>query len=177
MTQFIPNALCFGDEFPAAGAPCLVHVEEHGLTVTFEPEAVDDRPESVPFSSLTVSAGGLNHDQLVVKWAGQKGERILYLKNPDVIRAFRETVPHHLSTPFAEAAAQVRQVRHLRRLVWSLVAGVILATVLGLWFGSDLLVELAVSRIPVEWEEKLGESAYRDFLSHQEVMKEGPAVI
>ena len=47
---------------------------------------------------------------------------------------------------------------------------------LGLWFGSDLLVEIAVSRIPVEWEQKLGESAYRDFLSHQEVMKEGPAV-
>jgi predicted Zn-dependent protease len=29
----------------------------------------------------------------------------------------------------------------------------------------------------VEWERKLGESAYRDFLSHQEVMKEGPAVV
>jgi predicted Zn-dependent protease len=53
---------------------------------------------------------------------------------------------------------------------------VILATVLGLWFGADLLVELAVNRIPVEWEQKLGESAYRDFLTHQEVMKEGPAV-
>ena len=60
--------------------------------------------------------------------------------------------------------------------LWSLVGGVVLATVLGLWFGSDLLVEIAVSRIPVEWEQKLGESAYRDFLSHQEVMKEGPAV-
>ena len=34
MTTITPNALCFGDEFPAAGAPCLVHVEEHGLTIT-----------------------------------------------------------------------------------------------------------------------------------------------
>jgi len=48
--------------------------------------------------------------------------------------------------------------------------------VLGLWFGADLLVELAVDRIPVEWEQKLGESAYRDFLSGQEVMKAGLAV-
>src|SRR4249920_585919 len=171
-----PNALCFGDEFPASGAPCLVQVEEHGLTVTFASDTADGQPESVLFSSLTVSAGGLEHDQLVVKWAGQKGKRTLYLKNPDVIRAFRVTVPDHLSLPFAQAAEQVRQVRHRRRLIWSLVGGVILATVLGLWFGSDLLVELAVSRIPVEWEQKLGESAYRDFLSHQEVMKEGPAV-
>jgi predicted Zn-dependent protease len=84
--------------------------------------------------------------------------------------------PDHLGLPFTEVAKRVRQVRHRRRLVWGLVGGVILATVLGLWFGADLLVELAVNRIPVEWEQKLGESAYRDFLTHQEVMKEGPAV-
>jgi len=176
MTQFSPNALCFGDEFSASGAPCLVRVEDHGLTLTFSSVPADGQPESVPFSSLTVSAGGLDHDQLVVKWARQKGERTLYLKNPDVIRAFRQAAPDHLSHSFAQAAEQVRQVRHRGRFVWSLVGGAILATVLGLWFGADLLVELAVSRIPVEWEHKLGESAYRDFLSHQEVMKDGPAV-
>jgi Zn-dependent protease with chaperone function len=171
-----PNALCFGDEFPAAGVPCLVQIEGHGLTVTFEPDTADGHQESVLFSSLTVSAGGLDHDQLVVKWAGQKGERTLYLKNPDVIRAFRQAAPDHLSHSFAQAAEQVRQVRHRRRLVWSIVGGAILSSVLGLWFGADILVDIAVSRIPVEWEQKLGESAYRDFLSHQEVVKEGPGV-
>ena len=176
MTQFSPNALCFDDEFSASGAPCLVRVEDHGLTLTFSSDPVDGQPESVPFPSLTVSAGGLDHDQLVVKWVGQKGERTLYLKNPDVIRAFREMVPDHLGLPLAQVAEQVRQIRHRRRFVWSLVGGVILATVVGLWFGSDLLVKLAVSRIPVEWEQKLGESVYRDYLTHQEVMKEGPAV-
>ena len=79
MTTITPNALCFGDEFPAAGAPCLVQVEGHGLTVTVASDTTDGQPESVPFSSLTVSAGGLNHDQLVMKWAGQKGDRTLYL--------------------------------------------------------------------------------------------------
>jgi len=176
MTTITPNALCFGDEFPAGGAPCFVQVDGDGLTVTFDSERGDVTREVVQFSALTVSAGGLDHDQLVVKWTTQKGNRALYLKNPDVIRAFRETVPHHLSLPFAQAAEQVRQVRQRGRLVWSLVGGAILVTVLGLWFWSDLFVELAVSRIPVEWEQKLGESAYRDFLSHQEVMKEGPAV-
>jgi predicted Zn-dependent protease len=48
--------------------------------------------------------------------------------------------------------------------------------VLGLWLGADAMIELAVNRIPVEWEQKLGESAYRDFLAHQEVVKEGPGV-
>lgn len=177
MTTITPNALCFGDEFPAAGVPCLVQIEGHGLTVTFEPDTADGHQESVLFSSLTVSAGGLDHDQLVVKWAGQKGERTLYLKNPDVIRAFRQAAPDHLSHSFAQAAEQVRQVRHRRRLVWGVVGGAILSSVLGLWFGADILVDIAVSRIPVEWEQKLGESAYRDFLSHQEVVKEGPGVV
>jgi len=170
------NALCFGDEFPAAGAPCSVQVDGDGLTVTFKSEGGDGAREVVPFSALTLSAGGLDHDHLVVKWTSAQGERTLYLKSPDVIRAFRETVPDHLGLPFAQAAERVRQVRHRRRLVWGLVGGVILATVLGLWSGADLLVELAVSRIPVEWEQKLGESAYRDFLTHQEVMKDGSAV-
>ena len=176
MTHFFPNSLCFGEEFPASGGPCLVQVEEHGLTVTFAPDTADGQPEVVPFSALTVSAGGLDHDHLVVKWTSVQGERTLYLKHPDVIRAFREAVPDHLGLPLAQVAERVRQVRHRRRLVWGVVGGVILSTVLGLWFGADLLVEIAVSRIPVEWEQKLGESAYRDFLTHQDVVKEGPGV-
>jgi len=174
--SFEPNALCFGGEFPASGAPCLVQVEGHGITVTFPSETGESSLESVAFSSLTVSAGGLDHDQLVVKWAGPKGERTLYLKNADVIRAFRQAAPDQLNAELERAAERVRRVRHGHRTVWSIVWGIVLAVVLGLWFGSDLLVGIAVDRIPVEWEQKLGESAYGDFLAHQEIVKEGIAV-
>lgn len=176
MTHFLPNALCFGDEFPASGSPCFVQVDGDGLTITFESEGGDGAREAVAFSALTVSAGGLDHDHLVVKWVNTQGERTLYLKNPDVIHAFRQAAPDHLNAPFEQAAERVRQVRHRHRVMWAAVGGSIMAVVLGLWFGADLLVKLAVSRIPVEWEQKLGESAYRDFLTRQEVMKDGPAV-
>ena len=178
MTTDSPNGLCFGDEFPASGAPCLVHVEGQGLTITFLPdrEGGETRSEFVEFSELIISAGGLDHNQLVAAWAGPAGQRTLYLKNPELIRAFRHAAPAHLSQPLEQAAEQVRQVRHRHRVVWGLVSGAVLAVVLGLWFGSDLLVQLAVNRIPVEWEQKLGESAYRDFLSGQDAMKEGLAV-
>ena len=176
MNQFTPNALCFGDEFPASGAPCLVDVEAHGLALTFVSDMPEGQSETVSFPDLTVSAGGQDHDQLVLKWTGSRGERTLYLKHPDVIRAFRQAAPDHLTDPLERAAGRVRQVRHRRRMVWSAVGGVVLAFVLGLWFGVDLLVELAVSRIPVEWEQKLGQSAYKDFLAQQEVVKEGIAV-
>ena len=176
MTQFSPNALCFGEEFPASGAPCLVQIEGDGLTITYEPTVSSSTSERVLFTGLTVSAGGLDHDHLVLKWGEGAQARTLYLKHPDLIRAFREAAPDHLSQPFEQAAERVRQVRHRHRVMWGTVAGSIMALALGLWFGADLLVEMAVSRIPVEWEQKLGETAYRDFLSHQEVMKEGPAV-
>lgn len=171
-----PNALCFGDDFPASGEPCVVHVEEHGITITFADSSSQSPPESVPFSGMTVSAGGLDHDQLVLTWAGPTSQRTLYLKNPDIIRAFRQGAPAHLTVPLERAAEQVRQVRRRHRMVWGSVGGSLLALLLGLWFGSDQLVELAVDRIPVEWEQKLGESAYRDFLAQQNVVKDGPAV-
>lgn len=173
-----PNALCFGDEFPASGMPCLVQIEAHGLTVTYAPDqdGAESRSESVRFSELSVSAGGLNHDQLVLHWAGSTGQKTLYLKNPDVIRAFRQMAPDHMSRPLEQAAEQVRQARQRHRVVWGLVSGTVLVVVLGLWFGSDALVELAVNRIPVEWEQKLGESAYREFLAGQDVTKDGLAV-
>src|SRR5512147_673342 len=139
-----PNALCFGDGFPASGEPCLVQVEDHGITVIYLSAAAEGRSEPVSFSELTVAAGGFDHDQLVVKWTGSSGERTLYLKHPDVIRAFRRAAPDHVRVPLERAAEHVRQVRHRHRAVWGVIGGIVLATVLGLWFGSDHLVELAV---------------------------------
>jgi len=170
------NALCFGDEFPASGAPCHAQIDGSGLRISFESAGDEHNHETVLFAGMTVSAGGLDHDQLVIKWTGPRGDRTLYLKDPDVIRAFRSAAPGHLHLPLEEAADRVRQVRHRRRVAWSLTAGAIVALILGLWFGSDVLVELAVDRISVEWERKLGESAYRDFLAQQQIVKEGPAV-
>ncbi|OQW64206.1 MAG: hypothetical protein BVN29_14050 [Nitrospira sp. ST-bin5] len=176
MTNFSPNALCFGEEFPTSGAPCLVQIEGDGLAIAYEPAGSTAPSERVLFTGLAVSAGGLDHDHLVLKWGEGLLARTLYLKHPELIRAFREAAPDHLSQPFEQAAERVRQIRHRHRVMWGTVAGSIMAVALGLWFGADLLVEMAVSRIPVEWEQKLGEAAYKDFLSHQDVMKEGPAV-
>jgi Zn-dependent protease with chaperone function len=172
----VPNALCFGAEFPATGAPCHVEVSSRGITVRVEGSSPQPDGTTAPFSLLTVSSGGLDHDQLVVKWGNEPATRTLYVKDPVLIRAFREAAPPELTHHFEAAAAKVRQARTHRRRTWGIVAGSLGAVALLLWLGSDWLVELAVSRVPVEWEQKIGESAYRDFLSHQEVVKEGPAV-
>ena len=171
-----PNALCFGDTFPATGQPCYVEISTSGLTVRFDESASEAAELTVPFSALSVTAGGLNHDQLVVKWSAGMEAYTLYLKDPDLIRSFRGSTPPKLTRDLEKTAAKVRQVRSRQRTVWSIVLGAVVGLALFLWLGSDLLVEFAVDRIPVEWEQKLGESAYRDFVMQQTVLKEGPAV-
>jgi Zn-dependent protease with chaperone function len=171
-----PNALCFGEEFPATGVPCYVEVSRSGLTVRFHEEARAPGQLSLPFSDLSVSAGGLDHDQLVVRWGAAPQRQTLYLKDPGLIRAFRAVAPLELTTHLEETAATVRRVRGRNRTVWAVVLLLIGGLALGIWFSTDVLVEWAVNRIPVEWEQRLGQSAYRDFLVQQTVLKEGPSV-
>lgn len=172
----VPNALCFGAEFPATGTPCHVEVSSRGLTLHVQGSSPETDGITVPFSSLTVSVGGLDHDQLVLRWGKEPSTLTLYVKDSVLIRDFREAAPPELTHHFDAAAAKVRQARTHRRRTWGIVVGSLAALALFLWLGSDWLVEFAVSRIPIEWEQKLGESAYRDFLAQQDVMKEGPAV-
>ncbi len=169
------NALCFGDGLPGAGAPCHVLLTSEGIRL-IPPDGSPLIEESVTFSALSVAAGGLDHDQLVLTWMTDASARTLYLKDPALIIAFRRTAPPEMTASLERAAEHVRRARHSRRLFWGSAVGVVAGVVLLLWFGSDLIVEWAVARIPIEWEQKLGEAVYQDALSKETVLKEGHAV-
>ena len=170
-----PNALCFGDGLPGAGAPCYVTVSADGLTMAPVGNSLLVE-EAIAFTAMSVEAGGLDHDQLVVSWGVGASVRTLYLKDPALIIAFRRAAPSALMAHLERAAEQVRRARHSHRVLWGSAVGVVVGLGLMVWFGSDLIVEWAVARIPVQWEQKLGETVYQDFLSKETVLKEGPAV-
>ena len=113
--MFSPNALCFGEAFPATGEPCHVDVSSAGLTVHFETDPPHLGELSLPFSAVSVSAGGLNHDQLVVRWGLTTDAHTLYLKDPALIRAFRSAAPPELTKHLDETAATVRRMRSQNR--------------------------------------------------------------
>ncbi len=169
------NALCFGDGLPATGAPCHVTVSADGLRMG-PVKGSQLSEESVAFVGMSVTAGGLDHDQLVVSWGGGTSARTVYLKEPALIIAFRRAAPPTLLAHLERAAEQVRRARHSHRAWWGSAVGVVVGLGLLLWFGSDLIIEWAVARIPVQWEQTLGETVYQDFLSKETVLKEGPAV-
>ena len=170
-----PNALCFGDGLPGAGAPCYVTVSADGLTMAPVGNSLLVE-EAIAFTAMSVEAGGLDHDQLVASWGVGASVRTLYLKDPALIIAFRRAAPSALMAHLERAAEQVRRARHSHRVLWGSAVGVVVGLGLMLWFGSDLIVEWAVARIPVQWEQKLGETVYQDFLSKETVLKDGPAV-
>ncbi|MDP9132837.1 MAG: M48 family metallopeptidase, partial [Nitrospirota bacterium] len=158
-----------------AGAPCHVMLSADGLRLI---PLEDSQPveQSVAFAAMSVAAGGLDHDQLVVSWTTGGDARTLYLKDPAMIVAFRRTAPPELTVSLERAAAHVRCARHGHRLFWGSAAGIVIGLVLLIWFDSDLIVEWAVARIPIEWEEKLGAAIYQDTLSKETVLKEGREV-
>ena len=63
-----PNALCFGAEFAATGAPCHVAIASSGIRVRVDDPPPDASDRLVSFTRLSVSVGGVNHDQLVLTW-------------------------------------------------------------------------------------------------------------
>ena len=169
-----PNALYFGEHLPATGIPCHVEVTPEGLRVTSKDQMHPE--EQVPYAGMTVAAGGLDHDHLVASWGAGASARSLYLKDPALIVAFRRYAPSDLATHLERTARQVRRSRRQHRTIWAVAIGFLVGLGLFFWFGSDLLVQWAVKRIPVEWEEKLGAVAYREALAGKVVVKEGPAV-
>lgn len=170
-----PNALCFGAELPASGAPCFAILSPNGLTLTFLPDRGGEA-HNVPFSMLAVGAGGFDHDQLVLKWTDRGRAFALHSRDFELIRGIRTTAPATLATALAQTTDQVRRVRTIRRLAWAASIALFAGVLTWLWSGADMVVDLVVSRIPSSWEESLGESVYRQVLSGQTVVKEGPAL-
>lgn len=170
------NALCFGSDLPGQGVPCRVETTPEGLAIALSNQQGQPPAPSVPFSQLSLEAGGFDHDQLVVKWTQGGAGRTLFIKDAAAIAAFRRAAPPELLAHFDRAAASVRRTRATRRTVLLAVVGLLVALGLGAWFGSDALTTWAVGLIPLEWEQQIGESAMQDVLAQQEVVREGPVV-
>jgi beta-barrel assembly-enhancing protease len=103
-------------------------------------------------------------------------ERQVYVKDPAVIHALKTSAHLNVSRHThhsMKSAARARQASTM--WIWMSVASII-AVLAGLWMASDGLVQMAVNRVPIEWERTLGESARQELLTGQRVITEGPAV-
>ena len=169
---FMPNALYFSRAHPASGLACILNVLPTELAIGLS----DSSFETVPFERLSVKSGGFEHDHLVLSWTTDGEERQIYVKEPALIAALRALTHPEVSRHIARSIKGASRARQAMKVwIWLTVA-LILATLAGLWAASDVLVQMAVHRIPIEWERTLGESARQQVLMGQRVITEGPAV-
>lgn len=168
----IHNALCFGRDLPAAGLPCRLEVRPDELVVSVSESSI----ETVPLDRLAVKSGGFDHDHLVLTWTANGDERQMYVKDAVVIASLKASTHSEVSRHIAQSIKGVNRTRRATTLGMCVVVASIIALLAGLWAGSDVLVQMAVHRIPVEWERILGESARQQVVIGQRVITEGPAV-
>lgn len=174
MTSPPPNALCFGGDWPASGAPCHATAGPDGLTVeVLQPAA---RGFTLPYDRVSAEAGGFDHDHLVLKWDERDVSYTLYVKEAAVIQAVRAHARATLGSTLHRTAEAVRRHRSRRRTFLLTALGLVVGLLMALWIGADLLTEFAVARVPISWEDALGESAFRQYVAGQTVLTEGPAV-
>jgi Zn-dependent protease with chaperone function len=169
---FMPNAICFGPDLPAAGAPCEVHLLSEGLSVRLG----STEPEAIPFTNMVVEAGGFEDDHVTIGWTENGTTRTLYIKDPELIRALRKSAPPAVSASLDRTARRVRSGRVRRRTLAAAILTGLPVLLLGLWIGFDAVVATAVDRIPPSWERALGEVGRQEIVTGKRVLKEGPAV-
>jgi predicted Zn-dependent protease len=170
--SFTPNALYFSRTLPATGLPCRVDGSPTELNI----ELLDSKGETVPLERLAVKSGGFDQDHLVLSWTIDGEEHRVYTKDTAVIHALKTSTHLDVSRHTHESMKGAARARQSTRVwIWAAVASII-AVLSGLWVASDVLVRMAVNRIPIEWERTLGESARQQMLTGQRVVTEGPAV-
>lgn len=174
-TATSPNALCFGGPFPASGVPCHVTVASRGLTIECL-GGENGRTFALDFDRVSAEAGGFDHDQLVLHWEEEGLRYTVYLKEPALIAAVRVHARGGVADSLERTAEAVRRHRVRRRTLLLAAVAMVLGGAVLVWARSDVLTDMAVARVPVSWEESLGEAAYRQFLVGHTVLQEGPAV-
>lgn len=174
MTSF-PNALCYGSDLPAAGRPCRVEVSSEGFSLRF-PDVSPATIEIIPFDAVTIDAGGCEHDRLVVAWVRDGADRKLYVSDRDVVEAAGRYAPPELRAHVRRSMKRMIRAQRGRRTLLIAFAAAIVAAVWVLWFGLGLLVSVAVSRMPIEWERAIGETVREEFLAGRKILTDGAAV-
>lgn len=166
------NALYFSRAHPASGCPCHLEVLPGRLTVSVSESSV----ETVPLERLSIKSGGFDYDHLILSWTTDGDERQMYVKDPIVIASLATLTAPEVSRHIARSIKDTSRARQATKMwIWLTMAS-LMAILVGLWAASDVLVQVAVHRIPIEWEHTLGESARQQVLMGQRVITEGPTV-
>jgi len=165
--------LLHGTGLPAQGAMVDITFGPTGLLCA-EPEG----DVEVPYARITTRPGGWNGESLLLEWDVRRGARSLLLERPerfdDLVRSLPADMRQRLE-------GWRRDVRRNRRVLHVSLVVVIAVTLLPLFaisvlmLNADGIATRAVQRVPVGWQEALGDQGLRDLHVTGRVRSAGPA--
>ncbi len=169
------HADCFGPGLPPGGEKVAVVLEKEGLLLW----SGEPRELRVPYEQIQVAAGGFDHDQMILTWAGETGPWSLVLSDIGSKQQFVLHAPPSLSSRLSEWKKEVTGIRrrmHLGRFALGLafLAPILLAVLL--WVQSDYILDWIVEGISIESEEKLGHLIYEQTRASLKLIPSGDIV-
>lgn len=137
------------------------------------------RERSVPYEVIRTQPGGFHRELFHLTWSEDGVPWALVLEDRGLADAVRRNPPPGLRAEIDRLNAGLARGRVASGIGWSIIAAIVALPVLGLallWWQADRLVGLAVDRIPIEWEEQLGDTAYAQITQGARVLSDGAAV-
>lgn len=169
------RGLCFGDGLAPQGERVAFALESDRLVLW----PGSPREHSVSYEAVRIEPGGFERVQFKLTWAEQDVPWALVLDDTALARRVRANPPPGLRGEVQRLDALLRRGRFLSGIGWTIVGTIALGPVLVLsllWWQADRIVGLAADRVPVSWEQELGESAFKQMTLGATMLTEGPAV-
>lgn len=168
------NALAFGPGLPAGGLRVSARITPTGLC--FDAQGAE---HCAPYEDMKVSAGGFDHQQMILTWHAADGAWSLTLNDPAQREALIAHAPAPLQPQFAHWRKRTRATRHGFRAGW-VVLGLLLASpllaLLIFWWQSDRLAGWAAAQISPETEQKLGDMLWEQTRPTLKLVEQGESV-
>ncbi|MFT3929999.1 MAG: M48 family metallopeptidase [Spongiibacteraceae bacterium] len=163
-------AHAFHPSFPKGRSSGELHIDAGAVTFKCELPNGNRQRVSLPLSDLRIKLGGAS-DRLVFFEHPAYPEWSIYTSDLQVLKA-----PALLAHPELTASiGKMRGKRQRNHAIFVVVVLLVLALPVGLYFGMGGLTAAAARQVPVEWEQKLGQSAFAQYRLQHELLDDKEA--
>lgn len=176
------SALYFGSGLPSQGAKITVQIESDGLRL-WCCEILGEIPgeaqqKLVAYHDMRVSAGGFDHEQIILMWGEHDNTRSLVLADKSAKDILLAEAPPALAQQLTQWKKKINSTRQRTRAGWWVLALFLLSPfiLLGVFvWKADRVIDWAVSHISIEDEQKLGDMVFEQYRPTLKLITQGEA--
>lgn len=176
------NALYFGSGLSSQGAKITVQIESDGLRLGCReiPGEIPGEAQQklVAYHDMRVSAGGFDHEQIILMWGEHDKTESLTLADKSAKDILLAEAPSALAQQLTQWKKKINSTRKRTRAGWGVLALFLLAPfiLLGVFvWKADRVIDWAVSHVSIEDEQTLGDMVFEQYRPTLKLITQGEA--